>query len=154
MNTLKLLSIVLSVFAFIGCAAPTPVVNQKMEANIASVEPLPSTTLESRLNVKLRVRNPNDANVEYSGAFVELILQGKVVGTGVIDSRGTLPRYGETMLTIPVTVSALGDIQRARGLYGGPDRRLDYVLKGRLQGVGFEDQPFQWHGELAIPISR
>lgn len=137
----------------LACAAP-PLVTHKLEVNVASVERLSSETLESRLNARVRVRNPNDVAVEYSGAFVELFLQGKSVGSGVMDTRGSLPRYGEVMLNIPITVSDLIAIQQARGLYGSADRPLDYVLRGRLQGVDVASQQFQWQGALVIPTPR
>ncbi|MBI3368645.1 MAG: hypothetical protein HY021_09465 [Burkholderiales bacterium] len=63
-----------------------------------------------------------------------------------------MPRYGEILVDVPVTVSGHAELRRAIGLYGAPDRKLDVVLNGRLAGGVIGDVPFQWRGELAMPL--
>jgi hypothetical protein len=65
-----------------------------------------------------------------------------------------VPRMGEAFVDVPVTVSALGEVRQAIGLYGAPDRKLDTVLKGRLAGSGPGDLSFEWRGELAMPLPK
>ena len=132
----------------VGCATPrTP-----LQVNVASVERIDGASMELRFMARLRVQNANDSAIEYSGAAVELQLRGKTIGTGVTSGSGSVPRFGEVMLDIPVTVSALGEVRQAIGLYGAPDRKLDVVLKGRLNGPTFSVQNFDWHGEMAMPL--
>ena len=57
--------------------------------------------LEMRMTVKLRVQNPNDAPVNYKGAALEMGVQGKTLATGVTNSPGTVPGFGEAIMPCP-----------------------------------------------------
>ena len=152
MNLLRRLSIALIPLALLAaCATPSRV---PLRVNVANVERVEGASMELRFVAKLRVQNANDGPIEFNGASVELILNGKTIGTGVADTRGSVPRFGETFVDVPVTVSALGEVRQAIGLYGAPDRKLDTVLKGRLSGSSFDDLRFEWRGELAMPLPR
>src|SRR5262245_59261874 len=76
-----------------GCA--TLQHRDPLQVTVAGIEPLQGQGMELRMLVKLRVQNPNDAPIEYNGAAVEMIVQGKTFATGVIDASGTVPRFGE-----------------------------------------------------------
>lgn len=133
-----------------ACAAPpkTPLM-----VNVASVQRIEGAAMELRFNARLRVQNPNDAPVNYDGATVELrLMNGTTIGTGVTPSGGSVPRLSEAMIDVPITVSQLGEVRRAIGLYGAPDRKLDVALKGRLSGSAFDVLGFEWRGELALPL--
>lgn len=133
-----------------ACAAPpkTPLM-----VNVASVQRIEGAAMELRFNARLRVQNPNDAPVNYDGAAVELrLMNGATIGTGVTPGGGSVPRLSETMIDVPITVSQLGEVRRAIGLYGAPDRKLDVALKGRLSGSAFDVLGFEWRGELALPL--
>ena len=62
--------------------------------------------MELRFTVKLRVQNPNDAPIEYRGVALTMDVQGKTLASGVTDSSGTVPRFGEAVIDGPVTISA------------------------------------------------
>jgi len=132
-----------------ACATPSGV---PLRVNVASVERIEGAAMELRFVAKLRVQNANDRPLEFNGASAELILNGKTIGTGVSDGRGSVPRFSETFVNVPITVSALGEVRQAIGLYGAPDRKLDTILKGRLSGSGYDDLSFEWRGELAMPL--
>ena len=134
-----------------ACATPA---NAPLRVNVASVERIEGAAMELRFIAKLRVQNTNDSEIEFTGATADLVLNGKVIGTGVSDGRGTVPRLSETFVNVPITVSALGEVRQAIGLYGAPDRKLDTVLKGRLTGFSFDDLRFEWRGELAMPAPK
>ena len=152
MNLLRRLSLALIPLALLAaCATPSRV---PLRVNVATVERVEGASMELRFVAKLRVQNANDGPIEFNGASVELILNGKTIGNGVSDARGFVPRFGETFVDVPVTVSALGEVRQAIGLYGAPDRKLDTVLKGRLSGSSFDDLRFEWRGELAMPMPR
>jgi len=152
MNLLRRLSLALIPLVMLAaCATPNRV---PLRVNVATVERVEGASMELRFVAKLRVQNANDAAIEFNGASVELMLNGKTIGNGVSDARGFVPRFGETFVDVPVTVSALGEVRQAIGLYGAPDRKLDTVLKGRLSGSSFDDLRFEWRGELAMPMPR
>ena len=137
--------------ALLGACATPP--KTPLMVNVASVQRIEGAALELRFNARLRVQNPNDAPVNYDGATVELrLMNGATIGTGVTPGGGSLPRLSETMIDVPITVSQLGEVRRAIGLYGAPDRKLDVALKGRLSGSAFDVLGFEWRGELALPL--
>lgn len=147
--TLARLSIaILPLALLVACATP----RVPLQVNVASVERIEGASMELRFMAKLRVQNANDAPIEFSGAAVELQLRGKTIGTGVSNGSGYVPRFGETFVNVPVTVSALGEVRQAIGLYGAPDRKLDVALKGRLNGPAFDALGFDWRGEMAMPL--
>src|SRR5262245_10162178 len=104
-----------------------------LSVTVAGVEPMKGEGMELRLGVKLRVQNPNDSAISYNGAHVELDVEGKTFATGVSDASGTIPRYGEELITIPVTVPAIrmaiGALQMINGKYSG---KVNYDLQGKL----------------------
>lgn len=55
--------------------------------------------------LKLLVQNPNDAPLDYDGVSLKLEVNGKTFVTGVSDGRSTIPRFGEAMIAVPVTMS-------------------------------------------------
>ena len=140
-----LLALVLAGCASLGGRDP-------LNVQVAGVEPLQGQGLELRMAVKLRVQNPNDTAVEYDGTALELDLNGKRFATGVSGERGSVPRFGETVLTVPVSVSAFSAVRQALGLADGS--RLDdipYQVRGKLSGGVFGTTRFSDRGTLSLP---
>lgn len=126
--------------------------SEPLQVTIAGVESLPGEGLELRMLVKLRVQNPNDAPVEYDGVSVRLDVQDKTFATGVSDARGAVPRFGETIIAVPVTVSVLRMARHAIGLLDGkPIEKIRYEMEGKLSGTGLRSFRFQDRGEFALP---
>ena len=73
-------------FGLVGCAGMPA--GDPLQVTVAGVEPLQGEGMELRMMVKLRVQNPNDAQVDYDGAYVRLTVQDKTSATGVSDARG------------------------------------------------------------------
>ena len=110
--------------------------------------------MEVRMLVKLRVQNPNDAAVEFNGVALEMNVQGKTYASGVSDAGGTVPRFGEAIITVPVTVSAFHMLGEAfTMLECGSSGKITYEMKGKLNGSGFSSTHFRSQGELALPAS-
>jgi hypothetical protein len=84
---------------------------------------------------------------------VRLDVRGQRLASGVSDARGTVPRFGETVLAVPVTVPVAAMVRQAIGLATGDRTRLDYELTGRLAGPGFGGVGFSSTGELALPAT-
>ena len=85
-----------------GCAGLAGV--DPLRVTLAGIEPLPGQGMEMRMAVKLRVQNSNDAAVDFDGAALTLEVRGMDFASGVSDQRGSVPRFGETVITVPVTV--------------------------------------------------
>jgi len=131
-----------------GCATMG---RDPLNVSVAGIEPMKGEGMELRLGVKLRVQNPNDSPISYDGAHVELDVEGKTFATGVSDVSGTIPRYGEELITIPVTVPAIrmaiGAIQVINGKYAG---KVNYDLQGKLDGPTFSSVRFTSEGQLDL----
>src|SRR5215472_9492079 len=122
-----------------------------LQVTVADIESLPGEDLELRMMVKLRVQNPNDAPVEYDGVYVKLEVLDKTFATGVSDEHGSIPRFGESIVSVPVTVSMLRmAVYALRMLDGKPVDKIHYKLDGKLDGPMFGSTRFQARGEFAL----
>jgi hypothetical protein len=122
--------------------------------DVAGVEPLPGEGLELRLAVKIRIQNPNDVAVEYTGAALSLDLNGRRLASGVSDQVGTVPRYGETVFTVPVTISALNMARQVLGFVNAQNEtEVPYRVRGKLEGGLFGTRRFTDEGTFELPAS-
>jgi len=125
-----------------------------LNINVVGIEPLPSEGLEMRFAVKLRLQNPNETAIDYSGAALELEVNGRTLATGVSDQSGSIPRFSEGILSIPVSISAFSVIRQTLGLSQTQSLdNLPYVLKGKLAGGLFGTLRFVDRGTLDLPNS-
>lgn len=145
--SLSLLSVLLLVLSLAGCAAFSQ--RDPLNVQVAGIQPLPGEGLELRMNVKLRIQNPNDMALDYNGVALDLDVNGRRLASGVSDARGSVPRFGETVLSVPMTVSAFSAARQALGLaeHIGMDE-VPYVLRGKLAGGLFGTQRFVEKGTL------
>jgi LEA14-like dessication related protein len=122
-----------------------------LQVTVADIQPLEGQGLELRLLVKLRVQNPNDAPVDYNGVALEMDVQGKTFATGVSDAGGTVPRFGESVIAVPVTVSAFRMLGQAVALIrSGGGGKITYEMRGKLNGSGFNSMHFRTQGEFDL----
>ncbi|THF62772.1 LEA type 2 family protein [Pseudothauera rhizosphaerae] len=132
-----------------GCASLGQ--REPVRINVVGLEPLPGQGMEVRLAVQLRIQNPNDAPIDFDGIALELNVNDAPFATGVSDRKGSVPRYGETVLEIPVSVSAVAMLRQAIGLMEDkPREALPYELRGRLGGP-LGGMRFSDTGTLTLP---
>jgi len=126
---------------------------EPVQVTVADIESLPGEGLEMRMLVKLRVQNPNDAPVEYDGVYVKLDVLDKTFASGVSDERGSVPRFGESVIGVPVTLSTLRAAFYALDVVreGKLPEKVRYKMSGKLDGPAFGSTRFQADGELALP---
>ena len=133
-----------------GCAALSPQDRPRVE--VVGIEPLGGQGLELRLAVKLRILNPSDVALQYDGVFLEMDVRGKRFASGVSDAQGSVPRFGETVLSVPVSVTTLAVLRQALDIASGSSSpKLDYQLRGKLAGPVFRSHAFESEGELELP---
>ena len=122
------------------------------QVTVAGVQALQGEGLEMRMLVKLRVQNPNDTQIDYNGVALKLEVQDKTFASGVSDQAGSVPRFGETVIEVPVTISAMNMARQVMGAMGGkPLTKIDYVLNGKLAGSLFSTVRFKSAGTLDMP---
>jgi LEA14-like dessication related protein len=132
-----------------GCATLQP--RDPLQVTIAGVEPLQGEGMELRLLVKLRVQNPNDAPIDYNGASVEMIVQGRTFATGVSDATGIVPRFGESVVEVPVTASAFRMLTGAVDMFeSAGNGKITYEMRGKLNSSSFSSVHFKTQGEFDL----
>jgi LEA14-like dessication related protein len=134
--------------AFVGCATlPDP-----LNVTVAGITPLQGEGLEARMLVKLRVQNPNDRDIVFTGASINLDVFGRDFASGVTDVGGTVPRFGETIIEVPVTVSLLRMARQVLGMIDGkPIEEVTYEMSGKLQTGAMSAARFSTKGEFDLP---
>ncbi len=148
-HPLRLLLIILLASALGACAAFSP--RDPLNVQVAGIQPLQGEGLEVRFLVKLRLQNPNEGAIDYNGVALDLEINGRRLASGVSDQRGTVPRFGESVLEVPVTISAFSAARQALGLaeHIGLDE-VPYVLRGKLAGGLFGTQRFVEKGTFDL----
>ena len=120
--------------------------------NVVGLEPLPSQDLEVRFAIKLRVQNPNETAIDYSGIALDLDVNGHSLASGVSDQSGSIPRFSETIVSVPVSISAFSVLRQTLGLSQTQSLdNLPYVLRGKLAGGLFGTMRFVDSGTLSLP---
>lgn len=123
-----------------------------LNINVVGFEPLASQDMEVRFAVKIRVQNPNDTAIDYNGVALDLSVNGQPLASGVSDQAGSIARFSETVLSVPVSVSAFSVLRQTLGL--SQTQTLDnlpYVLRGKLAGGLFGTMRFSDSGKLSLP---
>jgi LEA14-like dessication related protein len=138
------------VLLYSGCA--TLQGREPIRAIIVGVEPLQGEGLELRMLVKLRIQNPNDVALDFDGVSVQMDVQGKRFATGVSDVAGSVPRFGETIVDVPVSISVFGVARQAVDVMSNQYRgKLAYEMTGKLAGPSFNSVRFTSKGEITLP---
>ncbi|UTL92974.1 LEA type 2 family protein [Pseudomonas fluorescens] len=120
--------------------------------SVIGIEPLPGQELEMRMAVKMRVQNPNESAIDYSGIALNLEVNGQPLASGVSDQQGRIGRYDEAVIVVPVSITAFAFLRQAYGL-GKLDslQGMPYKLRGKLAGGPFGTVRFTDEGKLDLP---
>ena len=139
----------------LGACASLPG-GQPLNVLLVGVESLGGEGFELRLAVKLRIQNPNATAIDYDGVSLDLEVRGLDFASGVSDAAGSVPRFGEAVLTVPVTVSAFSAVRQAIDGFtdGKPIDKVPYVLRGKLSTGAMGSVPFNDEGTLKWPGSK
>jgi LEA14-like dessication related protein len=120
--------------------------------NVVGIEPVKGESMELRFNVKLRIQNPNTVEINYQGMMVDLIVDGRRVASGVSNQAGRVPAYGETVYTLPVTVSVLNSVRQFMTILQKPQQSaIPYEISGKLESGLFGSVRFSDKGSLTLP---
>ncbi len=133
-----------------GCAALSG--GDPPKVSFAGVESLAGEGMELRFTVKLRVQNPADAPLEIDGLSLNLAVRGMDFASGVSALKTTVPRFGEAVLSVSVTVPATALLRQAWAMTGHREvRKIEFELSGRLGAGPFGGSRFASRGELDWP---
>ena len=141
-----------SLLLLAGCASLQH--KDPLRVDVAGVERMQGEGMEMRMAIKLRVQNPNEKPVDFRGVSLQMDVEGKSFASGVCDESGTVPGFGEAVISVPVTVSGLSMAKQALTLLkGGELDKIRYELKGKLGSGGASGTRFGAKGEFELPTS-
>lgn len=124
-----------------GCAAPGSI-----NVYLTHITPLPSTVMEQRARLDLRLQNLSDQPVEARGLDVALSVNGRRLARGVDNTTFTIPRLGEATQSVVVSAGVFDTLAQLLAL---PNVNVySYGLRGRVVTPG-PDQRFNQRGEIS-----
>lgn len=127
-------------------------VREPLNATIADITPLDMSVLEQRYAVKVRLLNPNDAEIAFDAVVFDLEINDKPFAKGVSRQGGVLPRFGEAVIEMQVVSGLQNILRQIAELQKGDRAGFTYRIKGRLHSTGgLGSIPFDTKGEFAFP---
>jgi LEA14-like dessication related protein len=110
----RVLTVVWGILFLIGCNSLTalPVKPESPEVLLVNIKPLDTTIFEQRLQVDLRIRNPNDFDLEVTGLDFTLHLNDQRLARGLTNKAATIPRLGDSVVSVETTTSTFDVIRQ------------------------------------------
>jgi LEA14-like dessication related protein len=106
---------------------------------------------EQRLRLDVRLRNPNDFQLDVERLLFDLEINDRELGRGWTTAGFDVPAFGEAVVPVTIVVPTSDLIQGIIDL--GATQRLDYSLSGeaKLRDRAFGTVPFKQDGNFALP---
>jgi LEA14-like dessication related protein len=118
-----------SVVVMLGCASWF-MKGEPPDVLITNVTPLESSAFEQRLQVDLRIRNPNDFDLHVTGIDFTLDLNGNRLARGLSNKELTVPRLGDAVLTVQTSASTFDIVRQVLSM--SQKQELSYDISGVL----------------------
>lgn len=149
----RLLRPLLAAALLVSLAACSTFANRDpLHIDLVGLEPLPGEGLEVRFAVKLRIQNPNEGSIDYNGVALQLDVNDQPLARGVSDQQGSVPRFGEALISVPVTISAYSAMRQAWGATAyQTGQSVPFVVRGKLASGLFGTVRFSDSGTLDWP---
>jgi LEA14-like dessication related protein len=131
-----------------GCATWFPK-SEPPDVLVTNITPLDATAFEQRLQVDLRIRNPNDFDLDVTGIDFRLNVNGERLARGLGNKEFTIPRLSDAVISVQTSTSTFDLIRQFLSLSEKEDLAYDvsgvlYSKRGRLSfknsGVLFEQE--------------
>jgi LEA14-like dessication related protein len=119
----------LLLIATVGCASWL-MKGEPPEVLVTNVTPLEGTAFEQRLQVDLRIRNPNDFNLLVTGIDFTLNLNGKRLARGLGNTTITVPRLSDAVISVQTSTSTFDVVRHLLSFSQAQD--LSYNITGLL----------------------
>jgi LEA14-like dessication related protein len=117
--------------ALAGCAG-LPSDLRTPEISFVGMRALDASLFEQRLEVRMRVRNPNIIDLPVKGLDVDIELAGEPFAHGVSAREFVVPAQGEAEFDMIVTANAATALMKIAGSDRKSREAIDYRVKGRL----------------------
>ena len=136
--------------ALAGCAA-LPTNLKTPEVSFVGLRAIEASVFEQRLEVRMKVHNPNDIELPVNGLDVAIELAEEPFAHGVSAREFVVPARGEAEFDMLVTANAAAALLKIVGADSKSDS-IDYKVKGKLSTkIGLlRTIPFNESGTLPI----
>lgn len=144
----------IALVAFMGVALAACAglgLREPLRVNLAGLESVPGEGMEARFMARIRVQNPNDVSIAYDGVSAELDLNGRSFASGVSAAAGEIPRFGESVIELPLTVPVTAIVRQVLGVLAGERSQATYHVRGFLNTGTFGRARFDSTGEIELP---
>ncbi len=143
----RLLPCVLLALFLSGCSVLRQ--DDPPQVSLVGLQPLPGEGMELRFAARLRIQNPNEQAIDYRGLSLRLEVNDQPLASGVSDASGTLPGFGEQVLSVPMSISGLSMLRQGWQLGAqAPAQGLPYRLTGKLAAGPLNAVRFEERGTL------
>ena len=126
MSVRFLVSIVLALASLSGCVQYKPV-----DVFVVGLTPVEGSPLEQRIQLDLRILNPNNESISANGMQIRLDVNGARLARGVSDAYFTVPRLGEATTSI-VATTTLFDLAKQIVVMSEGKQTFEYALDGDI----------------------
>jgi len=134
-----------------GCGG-TPFGMEAPHVTLAGLSVVEPGVLEQRYGLRLRIQNPNPAEIQVSGLSFEIELNDQAFARGVSNRPATVPGLGEAVLEVEAVSTLESLLRQVMELQQNPERPLRYRLRGKLYGGSWSiPYPFDHSGEFRLP---
>ncbi len=122
------------------------------EITFVGIRAVEASLFEQKLEVRLRVQNPNTMALPVNGLNVDMELAGEPFATGVSAREFVVPAHGEAEFDMIVTANAATALLKIAGGDRKSREEIGYRLKGRLSTkLGLlRSIPFEESGTLPL----
>lgn len=129
----RTLSGLLVIYLLSGCATWL-MKGEAPEVLVTNVTPLEASPFEQRLQVDLRIRNPNDFELAVTGIDFRLDLNGNRLVRGLGNKELVVPRLSDAVTSVETSTSTLQVVRQLLSFSG--DQSLTYHVTGVLHTKG------------------
>lgn len=131
-----------------GCAG---LMLQPPSVTLAHMEVTEVGLFEQRFAFKLRVVNPNNAEIAITGLSFEIELNNEPFAKGVSSKPVKVPRLGEALLDVTAVTGFTGVLRQITEVFRGSRDAMSYRIKGRLITDSHGTFNFDERGKLDLP---
>lgn len=137
--------------AIAGCAG-IPTNLETPDITFMGIRAVEASLFEQKLEVRLKVQNPNTIELPVNGLDIQVELAGEPFASGVTARQFVVPANGEAEFDMIVTANAATALLRIAGGDRKSREQIDYRLRGRLSTkVGLlRSIPFEESGTLPL----
>jgi LEA14-like dessication related protein len=132
-----------------GCATSGPV--NPPRVTLADLRLVEVSLVEQRYAAKLRIQNPNEADLGVRGMEYTIFINGRKFADGVSGRHFTVPGFGETIVQVDLTSTVLRMFEQLQNLSSGESKVFRYGIAGSLSLDGFRGSvPFSHEDQIDL----